>query len=207
MSYVAKVQAVAGIELPPLPYDYTALEPVLDEQTLRTHHDKHHAKYVDTANTMTKGTEFEGKDVVTVLRGAYGKNQGLFNNAAQSFNHAFYWECMKAGGGGLPSGALAALIDQSFGSYDKFKEEFTNAGMTAFGSGWAWLVWTPSGLKVTKTIGADNPLTEEGAVPILTCDVWEHAYYLKYQNLRLNYIEAFLANLVNWDFVAAQVPQ
>ena len=158
----------AGVELAPLPYDYTALEPHLNEQTLRIHHDKHHAKYVTTTNAMVAGTELEGKDVITVLRAAYGKNQGLFNNAAQSYNHAFYWDCMKPNGGGKPSGKLATLIDKQFGSYDKFREEFIAAGATAFGSGWAWLVWTPSGLKVTKTIGADTPLTEEGAVPLLT---------------------------------------
>jgi len=196
----------AGVELAPLPYDYTALEPHLNEQTLRIHHDKHHAKYVTTTNAMVAGTELEGKDVITVLRAAYGKNQGLFNNAAQSYNHAFYWDCMKPNGGGKPSGKLATLIDKQFGSYDKFREEFIAAGATAFGSGWAWLVWTPSGLKVTKTIGADTPLTEEGAVPLLTMDVWEHAYYLNYQNMRATYMDTFLDKLVNWDFVSKQLP-
>jgi superoxide dismutase, Fe-Mn family len=155
---------------------------------------------------MIAGTELEGKDVITVLRAAYGKNQGLFNNAAQSFNHAFYWNCMKPNGGGKPTGKLAELIDRDFGSFDKFREEFYNAGATAFGSGWAWLVYTPSGLKVTKTIGADCPLTENDHVPLLTMDVWEHAYYLNYQNMRTDYIDVFLNNLVNWDFVASQLP-
>ena len=192
--------------MPPLPYDYTALEPHIGEQTLRIHHDKHHAKYVTTTNAMIAGTDLEGKDVITILRAAYGKNQGLFNNAAQSYNHAFYWDCMKPNGGGKPSGKLADLIDKQFGSFDKFRTEFINAGLTAFGSGWAWLVWTPAGLKVTKTIGADNPLTEEGAVPLLTMDVWEHAYYLNYQNLRNTYAETFFDKLINWDFVAKQLP-
>jgi superoxide dismutase, Fe-Mn family len=155
---------------------------------------------------MVTGTELEGKDVITVLRAAYGKNQGLFNNAAQCFNHAFYWNCMKPNGGGKPTGKLADLIDKYFGSFEKFREEFVNAGATAFGSGWAWLVWTPEGLKVTKTIGADCPLTEKDHVPILTMDVWEHAYYLNYQNMRPTYIDAFLDHLVNWDFVASQLP-
>ena len=195
-----------AVELPPLPYDYTALEPHIGEQTLRIHHDKHHAKYVTTTQTMVAGTDLEGKDVITVLRAAYGKNQALFNNAAQSYNHTFYWHCMKPNGGGKPTGQLAALIDKQFGSYEKFRDEFINAGLTAFGSGWAWLVWTPAGLKVTKTIGADNPLTEEGAVPLLTMDVWEHAYYLNYQNLRNVYEETFVDKLIDWDFVAKQLP-
>eukprot|EP01041_Mallomonas_annulata_P009931 gene9931-20653_t len=198
--------ASKGVELPPLPYDYTALEPHIGEQTLRIHHDKHHAKYVTTTNAMVKGTELEDADVITVLRSAYGKNQGLFNNAAQSYNHAFYWECMKPNGGGKPTGKLAQLIDSSFGDFDKFRAEFINAGLTAFGSGWAWLVWTPSGLKVTKTIGADCPLTEKDQIPLLTMDVWEHAYYLNYQNMRNTYADVFMDKLVNWDFVTKQLP-
>ena len=195
-----------AVELPPLPYAYTALEPHIGKQTLEIHHDKHHAKYVSVTNSMIAGTEMEKDDVVTILRKAYGTNQALFNNAAQSYNHAFYWDCMKPNGGGAPSGKIAALIDKQFGSYDKFRAEFTTAAMTAFGSGWAWLVWTPSGLKVTKTIGADCPLTEKDSVPLLTIDVWEHAYYLNYQNLRATYIDTFLDKLVNWDFVAKQLP-
>ena len=194
------------LELPPLPYAYTALEPHIGEETLKIHHDKHHAKYVATANTMIAGTDMENADVITILRNSYGNNQALFNNAAQTYNHTFYWECMKPNGGGAPTGKVATLIDKYFGSYDKFREEFVNAALTAFGSGWAWLVWTPSGLKVTKTIGADNPLTEKDAVPILTCDVWEHAYYLNYQNMRNTYVDTFMDNLINWDFVNAQLP-
>lgn len=167
--------------------------------------DKHHAKYVATTNDMIKGTDMEGDDVVTILRKAFGNNQGLFNNAAQSYNHDFYWKSLKPGGGGLPTGALAAAIDKDFGSFDNFRKEFTVAANTAFGSGWAWLVKTPSGLKVMKTIGADNPLTQEGNVPLLTCDVWEHAYYLDYQNMRATYVDTFFDKLVNWDAVAARM--
>ena len=198
---------MSSITLPPLPYAYDALSPHLSENTLRFHHDKHHAKYVEVANGMIKGTPMEKEDLVSIIRQAHGTNQGLFNNAAQSWNHAFYWNCMKPNGGGKPSGKLAELIDKSFGSYDKFRTEFANAGATAFGSGWAWLVWTPSGLKVTKTTGADCPLTEKDAVPLLTMDVWEHAYYLDYQNLRPSYIDTFLDKLVNWEFVASQLPK
>jgi Fe-Mn family superoxide dismutase len=155
---------------------------------------------------MIKGTEMESWDLVQILRNAHGRNQALFNNAAQSWNHAFYWNCMKPNGGGVPSGKIADLINQSFGSFAEFRTQFANAGLTAFGSGWAWLVWTPSGLKVTKTTGADTPLTEEGAVPLLTMDVWEHAYYLHYKNMRITYIDAFIDHLINWEFVEAQIP-
>jgi superoxide dismutase, Fe-Mn family len=192
--------------LPPLPYAYDALAPHLNQQTLEIHHDKHHAKYVNTCNDMIAGTDMENKDVVEILRAAYGQNQGLFNNAAQSYNHAFYWNCMKPNGGGKPSGKLMELIEKDFGSFDAFKTEFINAGATAFGSGWAWLSMTPDGLKVSKTIGADNPLTTEGWTPLLTMDVWEHAYYLDYQNLRPTYEEVFMDKLVNWDFVASNLP-
>ena len=176
------------------------------KKTLEIHHDKHHAKYVTTTNAMIAGTDMEKDDVVTILRKAYGTNQALFNNAAQSYNHAFYWECMKKGGGGKPTGKLATFIDRDFGSFDKFRTEFINAGLTAFGSGWAWLVMGKDGkLKVTKTIGADCPLTTAGDVPLLTMDVWEHASYLDYQNLRNSYAETFMDKLVNWDFVAKQM--
>lgn len=138
-----------GVSLADLPYDYTALQPMIGEQTLKIHHGKHHAKYVTTTNEMIKGTDMEGDDVITILRKAHASNnQGLFNNAAQSFNHEFYWQSMKPNGGGLPSGKLLELINKDFGSYDNFRKEFTTAALTAFGSGWAWLSMTPSGLKV-----------------------------------------------------------
>ena len=193
--------------LPPLPYDYTALEPHLGEETLKIHHDKHHAKYVATTNTMIAGTELENADVITILRKAKeAGNHGLFNNAAQSFNHAFYWDCMKPNGGGEPFGKVADLIKRDFGGYEKFRELFAAAGNTAFGSGWAWLVQDAEGkLKVTKTTGADTPITNHGERPILTMDVWEHAYYLNYQNMRSTYIDTFLDKLVNWDFVNSQL--
>lgn len=193
-----------GVALDDLPYSYTSLSPHINEKTLRIHHDKHHAKYVATTNEMIKGTEMENDDVVTILRKAHGRNQGLFNNAAQAFNHDFYWKSMKPGGGGKPTGKLLSAIEKDFGSFEEFKKEFTTAANTAFGSGWAWLVKTPSGLKVTQTIGANNPLTEDGATPLLTCDVWEHAYYLDYQNLRASYVNTFMENLVDWSSVAAR---
>jgi len=197
-----------SIVLPPLPYAYDALEPFLGRQTLEIHHDKHHAKYVATANTLIAGTDLEKGDLVSIIKAAKASgNQGLFNNAAQVWNHSFYWECMKPSGGGLPTGKLLDLIISSFGSYEKFRAEFENAGLTAFGSGWAWLVYVDGVLKVTKTIGAESPISEEGVVPILTMDVWEHAYYLDYQNLRPNYVTTFMDSLVNWDFVASQLPQ
>mmetsp|Transcript_26071 Transcript_26071/g.72900 ORF Transcript_26071/g.72900 Transcript_26071/m.72900 type:complete len:199 (+) Transcript_26071:40-636(+) len=196
------------IELPPLPYAYDALEPHIGRRTLEIHHDKHHAKYVATTNTMIAGTDLDSGDVVSILRAAKTSgNAGLFNNAAQVWNHTFYWNCMKAGGGGAPTGRMLDLINQSFGSYDNFKKEFETAGNTQFGSGWAWLVHTAGGLKVMKTSNAENPLTEEGMTPILTMDVWEHAYYLDYQNMRPTYVTTFLDSLINWDFVESQLPK
>ncbi|KAJ1478963.1 Mn-superoxide dismutase [Baffinella frigidus] len=191
------------IELPPLPYSYTALEPLISKTTLEIHHDKHHAKYVNVANQMIEGTEMEGDDVETIMTKAHtANNAGLFNNAAQSWNHAFYWDCMKAGGGGEPTGALAEQITKDFGTFDDFKKQFDVAGNTAFGSGWAWLSWDGAKLVVDKTIGAGNPMTD-GKKPILTMDVWEHAYYVDYKNMRATYVTNFIDKLVNWDFVSA----
>mmetsp|Transcript_32068 Transcript_32068/g.66370 ORF Transcript_32068/g.66370 Transcript_32068/m.66370 type:complete len:239 (+) Transcript_32068:26-742(+) len=189
------------IELPPLPYEYTALEPKISKTTLTIHHDKHHAKYVNVANQMIEGTEMENDDCETIFMKAHKDgNVGLFNNAAQAWNHAFYWESMKSGGGGKPTGDIATQIEKDFGSYDKFKEEFSTAGNTAFGSGWAWLSWDGKKLVVDKTIGAGNPITD-GKKPVLTMDVWEHAYYVDYQNMRGDYVNTFLDELVNWDNV------
>lgn len=195
-----------AVSLPPLPYDYTALEPHISKKTLEFHHDKHHAKYVATCNEMTKGTDLENSSVEEIIMAAKRSNQGLFNNAAQSYNHAFYWQCLKAGGGGKPSGKVADMIDESFGSYDNFRKEMVTAAATAFGSGWAWLVQEKDSkkLSVVKTIGADTPLTE-GHTPLLTIDVWEHAYYLDYQNLRPTYIDTVMDSLVNWEFVNSNV--
>ena len=193
-------------ELPPLPFDYTALEPHVSKSTLEFHHDKHHAKYVNNYNDMVKGTDMESKSIEEVIKATYNDSSksGIFNNAAQAWNHTFYWNCIKPGGGGKPSGALADKIAADFGSFDKFKEEFTTAASTQFGSGWAWLVLDKGTLKVAKTSNAENPIAM-GMTPLLTIDVWEHAYYLDYQNKRPDYIQTFISSLINWDFVAEQM--
>ncbi|MDY7013021.1 MAG: superoxide dismutase [Cyanobacteriota bacterium] len=190
-------------ELPPLPYDYTALEPHISKSTLEFHHDKHHASYVKKYNDAIQGTDMANKPIEEVIKAIAGdaSKSGLFNNAAQAWNHSFYWKCMKPGGGGKPSGALADKINADFGSFDKFVEEFKTAGSTQFGSGWAWLVLDGGTLKVTKTLNAGNPITS-GQTPLLTMDVWEHAYYLDYQNSRPGYIDTFVGSLINWDFVS-----
>ncbi|NJN32622.1 MAG: superoxide dismutase [Synechococcales cyanobacterium RM1_1_8] len=190
-------------ELPELPYGYTALEPHISKSTLEFHHDKHHAAYVQKFNDAVKGTDLDGQPIEAVIQAIAGDSSkaGLFNNAAQAWNHSFYWNCMKPQGGGLPTGALAQKIDDSFGSFDAFVTAFKEAGATQFGSGWAWLVLEGDQLKVTKTSNAENPLSM-GQIPLLTMDVWEHAYYLDYQSRRPDYISTFLNSLVNWDFVA-----
>jgi len=189
----------------PLPYADNALEPYLSAKTFSFHYGKHHKAYVDNANKMVAGTALAGKDPVEIIKSVAGKpdQAGLFNNAAQAWNHAFFWSCMKPQGGGEPAGALADAIVASFGSVDAFKKAFAEAAMTQFGSGWAWLVKDGAALKVVKTPNADTPLAH-GQTPLLTVDVWEHAYYLDYQNRRKDFVDAFLANLVNWDFVAKQ---
>ncbi|PZO12101.1 MAG: superoxide dismutase [Fe] [Leptolyngbya foveolarum] len=190
-------------ELPGLPYSYTALEPHISKSTLEFHHDKHHAGYVSKFNAAVKGTDFDNQPIEAVITSVADnpEQSGLFNNAAQAWNHSFYWQSMKPDGGGKPSGELAKKIDADFGSYDQFAEAFKSAGATQFGSGWAWLVLEDDTLKVTKTLNAVNPLTNS-QVPLLTMDVWEHAYYLDYQNQRPSYIDTFLNDLLNWDFVA-----
>ena len=190
-------------ELPALPYDYTALDPYISKQTLEFHHDKHHAAYVKKYNAAIADTEYADKPIEAVIKAVAGdaSKSGIFNNAAQAWNHTFYWNSMKPNGGGQPSGDLAQKIKANFGSFEQFIEAFKTAGATQFGSGWAWLVLDGTTLKVTKTLNAENPMTQ-GQTPLLTMDVWEHAYYLDYQNQRPAYIEAFLNNLVNWDFVA-----
>lgn len=193
-------------ELPPLPFDYTALEPHVSKSTLEFHHDKHHAAYVKKYNDMVKGTDMESKSIEEVIKATYNDSSkaGIFNNAAQAWNHTFYWNCIKPSGGGQPSGALADKIAADFGSFDKFKEEFATAAATQFGSGWAWLVLDKGTLKVAKTSNAENPIAM-GLTPLLTIDVWEHAYYLDYQNKRPDYIETFISSLINWDFVTEQM--
>jgi Fe-Mn family superoxide dismutase len=193
-------------QLPALPYDLDALEPHISRSTLEFHHGKHHAAYVTNLNNLVAGTDLEGKsleDTVTAVAGDAAK-AGIFNNAAQVWNHSFYWQCIKAGGGGAPTGDLAAKIDADFGSFDAFKEQFKTAGATQFGSGWAWLVLDGGTLKITKTANADLPLAH-GQKALLTMDVWEHAYYLDYQNRRPDYMSTFLDKLVNWEFVAANL--
>jgi Fe-Mn family superoxide dismutase len=192
-------------ELLPLPFGYSDLEPNISAKTFEFHHDKHHAAYVTNYNNLVKDTPMDSMSLEEVIKATAGdaSKVGIFNNAAQAWNHTFYWNCMKPNGGGTPSGALADKITADFGSFDAFKEQFKQAGATQFGSGWAWLVLDNGTLKVTKTLNADNPLTQ-GQKPLLTMDVWEHAYYVDYQNRRPDYISTFVDKLINWDFVAQQ---
>lgn len=195
-----------GYELPALPYSYNALEPFITAKTLEFHHDKHHAAYVTNFNNLVKDTPMADMSIEEVIKTTYqdaGK-VGIFNNAAQAWNHTFYWECMKGGGGGQPSGALADKINADLGGCDQFRQDFKTAATTQFGSGWAWLVLENGKLKITKTSNAETPIAL-GQTPLLTCDVWEHAYYLDYQNKRPDYVDTFLDKLVNWDFVAANL--
>lgn len=192
-----------AFELPSLPYERTALAPHISEETLNYHYGKHHQAYVTNLNKLIEGTDLESKSLEEVISAVAGDSSkaGVFNNAAQVWNHTFYWHSMKPAGGGAPTGKVAELIDRDFGSYDKFKEAFSTAGATQFGSGWAWLVLANGKLEVRKTPNAETPLTEAGVTPLMTMDVWEHAYYLDFQNARPSYIETFLGELVNWDFV------
>jgi superoxide dismutase, Fe-Mn family len=191
-------------EVPPLPYDYAALEPHIDEQTMRLHHDKHHQAYVDKANGALEGTEWEGKpieEVIANLDSLPDDKKGVVrNNGGGHLNHSLFWESMSPDGGGEPSGDLASAIDDAFGSFDAFKEQFEAAGVGQFGSGWAWLVLDGGSLKITSTPNQDSPISS-GATPLVGNDVWEHAYYLKYQNKRPDYLKAWW-NVVNWDKVA-----
>jgi Fe-Mn family superoxide dismutase len=190
--------------VPDLPYDYDALEPHIDEATMRVHHDKHHQAYVDKANAALEGTEWADKEVEEVLENLSSlpddKQAPVRNNAGGHYNHSLFWQMLSPDGGGEPSGDLADAINEKFGSFSDFQEEFKNAGVGQFGSGWAWLVHDGSGLAVTSTPNQDSPVSD-GQTPLLGCDVWEHAYYLKYQNKRPDYIDAFW-NAVSWDYVA-----
>ena len=186
-------------KLPVLPYALDALEPHLSKETLEYHYGKHHQTYITNLNNQIKGTEFEELSLEEIVKKSSG---GIFNNAAQVWNHTFYWNSMKPNGGGAPTGALADAINAKWGSFDAFKEAFSKCAVTTFGSGWAWLVKTPSGeLDLVSTSNAATPLTTDNKA-LLTCDVWEHAYYIDYRNARPKYVESFW-NLVNWDFVAA----
>jgi superoxide dismutase, Fe-Mn family len=192
-----------AFEVPDLPYDYAALEPHIDEQTMRLHHDKHHKAYVDKANGALEGTEWADADVDDVLRSLdqlpNDIRTAVRNNAGGHSNHSFFWQIMGPDGGGEPSGDLASAIDEKFGSFDAFKQELKNAGVNRFGSGWAWLVHDGSGVAVVSTANQDSPISD-GQTPLLGVDVWEHAYYLNYQNRRPDYIDAWW-NVVNWDEV------
>jgi Fe-Mn family superoxide dismutase len=192
-----------AFELPQLPYDKSALEPHISAKTLEFHHGKHHATYVTNLNGLIKDTDLAGKSLEEIILAAakdLPAKQGLFNNAAQVWNHTFFWNCMKKGGGGKPSGAVLARIEADFGSYEKFAEDFKAAALTQFGSGWAWLVLDGGKLKIAKTGNADLPMAH-GQTALLTVDVWEHAYYIDYQNRRADFVQAFLDHLVDWTFV------
>jgi Fe-Mn family superoxide dismutase len=195
-----------AFELPDLPYDYEALAPYMSAKTLHLHHDKHHQAYVTNLNNLIEGTEFAGKSLEDIVTGSYGDaaKQGIFNNAGQHWNHNLFWRIMRKGGGGSPGGELAKRIDDAFGSFDAFKEQFKTAGVTQFGSGWAWLAVQDDQLKIMKTPNGENPLVH-GMRPILGVDVWEHAYYVDYENRRPEYLAAFLNNLVNWEEVEAEL--
>ncbi len=192
--------------LPDLPYAKDALAPHISADTLEFHHGKHHKTYVDKANAALEGSSYDGSDLEATIQKAWdAKDMGMFNNAAQIWNHTFYWNSMSPNGGGKPTGEIADAIEKSFGSYDNFAKEFTTAGAGQFGSGWAWLVKNGDTLEVRKTPNAETPLTESGVTPLITMDVWEHAYYLDYQNRRPDYMGAFLEHLINWDFANANL--
>jgi len=189
-----------AFELPDLPYAYDALQPYMSKETLEFHHDKHHNAYVETGNKLLAGSGLEGKSLEEVVTGSYGKNQALFNNAGQHFNHIHFWKWMKPNGGGAVPGSLEAKIKEDLGGVDKFKEDFIEAGKGQFGSGWAWLALKNGKLEVMKTPNGENPLVH-GATPLLGVDVWEHSYYIDYRNRRPDYLKAFIENLVNWEYV------
>lgn len=196
-----------AITLPPLPYARGALAPHISEQTLTFHYGKHHQAYVDTLNRKLEGRREANAPLEEIVRETAGdpERAGVFNNAAQVWNHTFYWRSMTPNGGGAPSGDIAKAIDRDFGGYEGFREAFAKAGAGQFGSGWAWLVARDGGLEIRKTPNAETPLTEAGATPLLAMDVWEHAYYLDYQNRRPDYVSAFLDHLIDWDFAKANL--
>jgi Fe-Mn family superoxide dismutase len=194
------LETIMTFSLPPLPYDKKALAPHISEETLDYHYGKHHQTYVTNLNNLVPGTEFEGLSLEEIIKRSSG---GVFNNAAQVWNHSFYWQCLSPNGGSKPTGALLDAIETTFGSFEAFKETFSKTSITTFGSGWGWLVKNPQGgLEVVSTSNAGTPLTTTNK-PLLTCDVWEHAYYIDYRNARPKYVENFW-ELVNWDFVESQ---
>ncbi len=193
-------------ELPPLPYAPDALEPYISARTMEFHYGKHHQAYLTNLNNLADNTKYENASLEDIMASTIDNEAetAIFNNAAQAWNHAFFWKSMKPGGGGDPDGDLAMRLEQAFGSLAKFREQFKQAGTAQFGSGWVWLVFDGNALRIVKTPNAQNPLAEN-LTPLLTCDVWEHAYYLDYQNRRPDFIQAFLDHLVNWDFAAANL--
>lgn len=194
--------------LPSLPFADSALAPVISANTLSFHYGKHHKAYVDNLNNLVKGTELESATLEKIIGDSAGKadRAGLFNNAAQIWNHTFYWNCLTPGGGGKPGGRLASMIDSDLGGYDQFRKDFAAAAVSQFGSGWGWLVAEGGKLKVVKTANAEVPFTR-GQTPLLTIDVWEHAYYLDYQNRRGDYVNAVIDKLLNWGFAAEKLPR
>lgn len=197
------VQAAETLTLPKLPYPEDALEPYISAKTISFHYGKHHQGYLDKLNQQIAGTDLAGLSLDAIIKATTKPdNAAIFNNAAQTWNHSFYWASMQPKGGGKPQGKLAEQLDAAFGSFDTFKKEFTTAALGQFGSGWAWLVQEGEKLKIMKTANADTPMAKEGIKPLLVVDVWEHAYYLDYQNKRADYVTAVLDNLVNWNFAA-----
>lgn len=182
--------------LPGLPYAQDALEPHMSANTLSFHHGKHHNAYVTNLNKLIEGTDFENSALEEIIQNSDG---AIFNNAAQVWNHTFFWSCLKPSGGGRPSGELEAKIEEDFGSFDTFREEFKKAAVARFGSGWTWLVYRNSKLEIVNSLNAETPISD-GNTPLLVIDVWEHAYYLDFQNRRPDYVESFLDNLANWEF-------
>jgi len=208
LGFPAILEGAAPLALAPLPWPDTALEPVISSRTLSFHWGKHHRGYVDALNGLVKGGPLEGRPLEEIVRAsaADASARAVFNNAAQIWNHDFFWKSLRPKGGAAPSGALAERVEASFGSFDGLKKELVAAGLGQFGSGWAWLVADGAALKVVKTANADTPLTT-GQTPLLVLDVWEHAYYLDYQNRRKDYLTAVVDSLLNWEFAASNLPK
>jgi Fe-Mn family superoxide dismutase len=205
---VVSAQGKGSFELPPLPYAEDALAPVISARTISFHYGKHHRAYVDNLNGLVKNTPYEKMSLEEVVKASVAApgQTAIFNNAAQVWNHTFYWNSMKPGGGGKPAGEIGRRIDKDFGGYETFRKEFVGAALGQFGSGWAWLATDGKSLKVVKTPNAENPITQ-GLKPLLTIDVWEHAYYLDYQNRRKDFVEASLDRVVNWAFAEKNLPR
>jgi Fe-Mn family superoxide dismutase len=197
-------EASVTFTLPPLPYDKAALEPHISAKTFEFHHGKHHKAYVDKANELAKGTPYEGMELEKAVVESRKQGGPLFNNIGQIYNHNIFWLSMKPNGGGAATGAVAQKIVEAFGTFDAFKEQFVNAGIGQFGSGWVWLVASGGKLEIVKTANAETPLID-GKTPLIVCDVWEHAYYLDFQNRRADFLKVFVEKLVNWDFANQQL--